>query len=71
MKDDETKNVVFLKHGLKELIEWYPSIFDTFMKNEVEQLAAKEERIQYKKLSEEIFCYGFNFSERYGTPIGF
>ena len=41
------------------------------MKNEMEQLAAKEERIQYKKLSEEIFCYGFNFSERYGLPIGF
>ena len=41
------------------------------MKNEVEQLAAKEEHVQYKKLSQEIFCYDFNFSERYGTDTGF
>ena len=68
LKDDETKNVVLLKHGLKELMESYPSTFNTFVKTEVRELAAKEEDIDYKKLSQEIFSYGLNFLERYGTP---
>ena len=70
MKDDETKNIVLLKDGLKKLIESYPSIFDTFVKNELKQFAAKEEHMDYKKLSQEIF-YGFNFLGRYGTPYKF
>ena len=45
LKDDETKNVVLLKDGLKELIESYPSTFNTFMENEVRELAAEEEDI--------------------------
>ena len=56
---------------MKELIESYPSIFDTFVKSELEQLAAKEKDIDYKKLSQEIFSYGFNFLGRYGTPYKF
>ena len=60
LKDDETKNVVLLKDGLKELIESYPSIFNSFVRNEVRELAAKEEDIDYKKLSQEIFSYSFN-----------
>ena len=42
LKDDETKNVVLLKDGLKELIESYPSTFYTFVGNEVRELAAEE-----------------------------
>ena len=61
LKDDETKNVVLLKDGLKELIESYPSTFNLFVRNEVRELAAKEEDTDYKKLSQEIFSYGFNF----------
>ena len=68
MKDDETKNAVLLKDGLKELIESYPSTFNIFVRNKVREFAAKEENINYKKLSQDIFSYGFNFSERYGTP---
>ena len=45
MKDDETKNIVLLKDGLKELIQSYPKIFNTFVKNELEPVAAKEENI--------------------------
>ena len=71
MKDDETKNIVLLKDGFKELIESYPSMFDTFMKNEMRQLAAKEKHIDYKKLSQDILSYGFNFLERYDTPYRF
>ena len=52
MKDDETKNIVLLKDGLKELIESYPNIFDTFVKNELKKFAAREEDIDYKKLSQ-------------------
>ena len=66
--DAISKNVVLLKDGLKELIESCPNIFGTFVKNEVEQLAAKEERIDYKKLSLEAFSNGLNLLERYGTP---
>ena len=71
LKDYETKNVVLLKDWLKELIESYPSTFNTFVRNEVTELAAKEEDIDYKKLSQEIFSNGFNFLERYGTPSKF
>ena len=71
MKNDEIKNVVLLKDGLKELIESYPSVFNSFVRNEVRELAAKEEDIDYKKLSREIFSYSFNFSERYSTPYRF
>ena len=67
MKDDETKSKVLLKDGLKELIESYPSIFDLFVKNIPKKLADNEEDFEYKKLSREIFSYGFNFLERYGT----
>ena len=38
MKDDETKDIVFLKDGLKGLIESYPSIFDNFVKNTLKNL---------------------------------
>ena len=61
MKDDETKNAVFLRDGLKESIASHSSTFNTFVRNEVRELAAKEEDIDYKKLSQEIFSYGFNF----------
>ena len=71
MKNDEIKNVVLLKDGLKEIIESYPSIFNSFVRNEVRELAAKEEDIDYKKLSQEIFSDSFNFSERYSTPYRF
>ena len=64
------KNVVLLKDGLKELIESYPRTFNTSVRNEARELAAKEEDIDYKRLSQEIF-YGFNFLERYGTPHRF
>ena len=65
------KNVVLLKDGLKELIESYPRTFNTSVRNEASELAAKEEDIDYKRLSQEIFSYGFNFLERYGTPHRF
>ena len=52
LKDDESKNIVLLKDGLKELIESYPNIFGTFVKNELKKLAAREEDIDYKKLSQ-------------------
>ena len=68
MKDDKTKNIILLKDGLKELIELYPNIFSTFVKNELKKLAAKKEDIDYKKLSQEIFSYGFNILGRFGTP---
>ena len=55
MKDNEKKNVILLKDGLKELIESYPSTFNTFLRNEVRELATKEEDIDYKILSQEIF----------------
>ena len=71
LKDHGTKNVVLLKNGLKELIESYPSTFNTFVRNEVRELAAKEENIDYKKISQEIFSYGFNFLEKCGTPYRF
>ena len=71
MKDDETKNIVLLKNGLKELIELYPNIFNTFAKNELKELATRGEDIDYKKLSQEIFSYGFNFLRRYGIPYRF
>ena len=32
LKDDEAKNIVLLKDGLKELIESYPNLFNTFVK---------------------------------------
>ena len=65
------KNVVLLKDGLNELIESYQSTFNTFVRNEVRELGAKEKDIDYKNLSQEIFSYGFNFLERYGTPYRF
>ena len=71
MKDGETKNIVLLKDELKELSQSYPNIFNTFVKNELEQPAAKKENIDYKKLSQEIFSYGFNFLAIYGTPYKF
>ena len=71
MKVDETKNIVLIKDGLKELIESYPSIFSTFVKNEPKQLAAREEDIEYKNLSQEIFSYGFNFLGMYDTHYRF
>ena len=71
MKDDETKNAVFLRDGLKESIASHSSTFNTFVRNEVRELAAKEKDIDYKNLSQEIFSYGFNFLERYGTPYRF
>ena len=49
MKDDKIKNIILLKDGPKELIELYPNIFRTFVKNELKELAAKEEEIDYKK----------------------
>ena len=71
LKDDKTKNVILLKDGLKELTGSYPNFFNTFTKNELKQLATKEEDIDYKKLSQEIFFYGFNFLEKYSTPYKF
>ena len=41
---------------------------NTFIKIVLKQLAIKEEDIDYKKLSQEIFSYGFNSLGRYGTP---
>ena len=61
LKDDETKNVVLLKDGLKKLIESYSNTFNTFVRNEVRELAAMEEDIDYKMLSQETFSFGFNF----------
>ena len=71
LKDDETKNIVLLKNGLKELIELYPNIFNTFAKNELKELATRGEDIDYKKLPQEIFSYGFKFLRRYGIPYRF
>ena len=59
MKDNEKKNVILLKGGLKELIESYPSTFNTFLRNEVRELATKEEDIDYKILSQETFFFWF------------
>ena len=42
--------------------------FSTFVKNELKQLTAKEEDIDYKKLSQDIFFDGFSFLKKYGTP---
>ena len=53
------KKVILLKDGLKELIESYPSTFNTFLRNEVRELATKEEDIEYKILSQEIFFFWF------------
>ena len=50
MKDDETK-IVHLKNGLKELIESYPNLFSTNVKNKLKRLGIREEDIDYKKLS--------------------
>ena len=61
MKDDKTKNTVLLKDGLKELIESYPNLFNTFVKDKLERLASSEEDINNKKLSQENFSHGFNF----------
>ena len=61
LKEDQKRNIVLLKNGLKELIESIPNIFSTFVKNELKEVAAKEEHIDYKKLPQEIFSYGFNF----------
>ena len=52
---------------MKELIKSYPGFFKTFVRNEVTELASKEEDTGCKKLSQEIFSCGFNFLERYGT----
>ena len=41
------------------------------MKNELIELAAKEEEIGYKKLSQEMFSDGFKFLWRYGMPYTF
>ena len=71
LKDEKTKNIILLKDRLKELTKSYPNFFNTFTKNELKQLATKEEDIDYKKLSEEIFSDGFNFLGRYGTPYRF
>ena len=38
------------------------------MKKELKQLATSEENIEYKKLSQEIFFYGFRFFKRYTKP---
>ena len=51
LKDDETKKKVLSKDGLNKLIESYPSIFSTFVKNELKQPVAREEDLEYKKLS--------------------
>ena len=42
--------------------------FSTFVKNELKQITAKEEDIDYKKLSQDIFFDGLNFLEKYCTP---
>ena len=42
--------------------------FSTFVKNELKQLTAKEEDIDYKKLSQDIFFDGPNILEKYCTP---
>ena len=57
MKDDETKSIVLLKDGLKELIESYPMTFSTFVKNELKQFATKEKNIDFKKLSLKRFFF--------------
>ena len=67
LKDDKRKNIILLKDGLKELTESYPNSFNTFIKSKLKQLGIKED-IDYKKLSQEIFSYGFNFLRRYGMP---
>ena len=71
LKHDETKNIVLLKDRLKELIESYPKLFNTFAKNKLNEFASKEEDIDCKKLSQEIFSYGFDLLGRYGTPERF
>ena len=38
------------------------------MKDELEQIATGEENIDYKKLSQKFFSYGFNFFKKYATP---
>ena len=55
MKDDETKNVVLLKDGLKELIESYPNTFNTIVRNEVREPAAKEEDMTTKTYLKRFF----------------
>ena len=52
LKDDETKNIVLIEDGLKQLIESLPNLFDTFVKNELKELATREEDIGHKKLSQ-------------------
>ena len=52
LKDDKTKNIILLKDRLKELTKSYRNFFNTFTKNELKQIATKEEDIDYKKLSE-------------------
>ena len=62
LKDDETKKCSTLKRWIEKInCITYRSTFNTFVRNEVRELAAKEEDIDYKKLSQEIFSYGFNF----------
>ena len=56
---------------MQELIESHPSIFDTFVKNILKNLADNEEDIEYKKLYHKIFSYRFNFVERYSTLCKF
>ena len=61
LKDDGTKSIVLLKDGLEELIKSYPMYFSTFVKSELKQLAASEENIDYKKMSQEIFLMALVF----------
>ena len=61
MKDDETKNIILLKDGLKELIESCPDIFNFFVKNKLKKFAAKEEHIDYKNFSKDSFFLWLQF----------
>ena len=65
LKDDKGKNETLLKDGLKELIQLYLDYFSTFVKSELKQPAISKENIDYKKLSQEIFFYGFSFLKKY------
>ena len=56
---------------MKELIESYPNIFSTFVKNELKQITAKEEHVDYKKFSQEIFFMTSIFYEDMTLLTGF
>ena len=70
--EEEDKKVE--EQGKKKLdaIKENNQLKDDKTKNTIlKQLATKEEDIDYKKLSQDIFSNGFNLSGRYGTAYRF